>query len=467
MKNRLNIVEKFSTFLLIVDSERFTTQWKYETVLKNNIQNLTKSCKTTPELLAYEFLKKISQNSDDLEKKHLISYLQEPCFWASKQVYNRAVNMVKSLTLEECFLLGNEATIKPQNLLTRYDINGGSKITTYAQKRLNTIIADAIYQNRGWKLCSDWGLLKKTSKVKRREILTKIGGLTGDKLSEYLLVWQCFLDTYASLSPNKSRKLPPPNGKQLNLMTEKYNLLAPNLFSFSSILNVEEFEQRLNFCCQKARQFNNPLTISYPENFEVVAENNPLSYLEEKEDKKDFEKLNHILSKAFEKISLEGQSIFYLWLGLNLTQQEIVEIVQKTCPNFIKEQYQLSRQINKLRKFLLDTIINEKLEKKSKLSTKDIKNLKQPLEQWLSEYIELQLNVFCEECYQEILADKKINFNSHNSEKICQKLIIKVKEKMEKKLNLDFSFHPHINKNFALIIEQFLTKYLSDINQYN
>jgi hypothetical protein len=453
MQKRLTAVEQFSTFLLVTDSSRFITRWQFDPKLRRNIEQIEQKQTINPECLAYEFLVNLKSKPTIIEQYHLTSYLQEVCYWTSKGVYNRLGSIINSLTWEECFLVGNEVTIKPQKLLACYSKNGGSKITTYAQRRLNTIIADNIYQNRGWKLCSDWGLLKRMSKIKRKQTLTQIAGLTGNKLTEYLLVWQCFVDNYTSGTPQKSRSLLAPNSAQLKLMTEQYNLLAEKLLNFKSILTVDDFKERLEFCSEKARQFTNPSTISYPVIPKGVAENNPMTYVESQEKAQEYEKISQILTQAFEEMSLEYQAIFYLWLGLDLTQQEIVTILQVAYPDFIKEQYQLSRQITKARKCLLDAIFDYKLGKNVKPNQSQVKELKQPLEQWLTEYIELQLLTMVEKCYQEMELNNLTDISS-----VSEQLNLQINKKLASKLKINIPESVKINNKFNLIIEQVLTR---------
>ncbi len=174
--NRVNINDKFSTFLLIVDTQKNIFVWKKDLKLKLNIKKIITKTVDNSEIIAYNFLNIVREKNQNIIASHLTSYLQESCYWAARQVYNQKQNTINLLTLEECFSSGNEATIKPEKILKNYQINAGSKITTYAQIRLKTIITDNIYRDRKWKLLTNWGLLKKISKSKRKRVLQEIGG---------------------------------------------------------------------------------------------------------------------------------------------------------------------------------------------------------------------------------------------------------------------------------------------------
>ncbi|MBL1208909.1 hypothetical protein [Geminocystis sp. GBBB08] len=475
MITRVNTVDKFSTFLSIVDSYSFILKWQTDSKLRKNIEKISDIKTINTEILASDFLTTLRLNYDQILQYHLTSYLQEVCYWVTKCVYSRLSNTVKSLTLEDGFLVANEATIQPEKLLRKYQVNGGSQITTYAQRRLKTVVPDKIYISRGWKFLSNWGLLKKIAKSKREKILTKIGGLTDNKLSEYLLAWQCFVDNYISASPNKNKSLSPPNLQQLSIMTQQYNLLAKKLVNIPSKLTVEEFKTRVEFCGEKARLFVNPITINYGEDTEFCNTETPQDYLTKIEKKNTEKEINHILNQAFNEINIESQAIFYLCLGLDLTQQKTIDIINKTYLNFIKEQYQLSREILKVKKYLLDRVVKYQLGEKHKITNANMKPLIQPLEQWLSEYIESQILWLCQESYQQIDNEQKNSLkenylqsfsdsdNAFIETKIYPQLIDNLREQLESKLNLKLGDDTIINNNLSLWLEKFLHQNFNQI----
>lgn len=287
---RLNIVDKFSTFLSITDSYKFILHWRIDYKLKKNIKKIILQSSVEADILAYQMLNNLRINNNLILRHHLTSYLQEISYWTTKYVYFHLNNIITPLTLDECFLLASEAITQPEKILRKYQFDGGSKITTYAYTRLKTIVADKIYLSRNWKLLTNWGLLKKISKSNRENILKNIGGLTENKLKEYLLVWQCFVDNYTSFSTTKNKSLSPPNLAQLKLMTSQYNLLGKKIFEFTSELTMEEFKERVEFCGEKARLFINPVTVEYPEDKEINQEENYIHYFNDLEEYQQKEK---------------------------------------------------------------------------------------------------------------------------------------------------------------------------------
>lgn len=473
MITRSNIVDKFSTFLSIADSYRFILHWQTDYKLKINIEKLISQSLVNADILAYQFLTNLRLNHELILQHHLTSYLQEVCYWATRYVYSHVGNVIDSLTLDECFLFASEIVTQPEKLLRKYQLHGGSKITTYAHIRLKTAIADKIYISRSWKLLTNWGLLKKIGKSKRENVLKEIGGLREEKLAEYLLVWQCFVDNYVSSSPHKNKALSSPNLSQLNLMTNQYNVLAKKILNFPSELTIEDFKTRVEFCGEKARLFTNPLSVEYPKDKEINHQENSDNYLGYLEENQEKVAINQILTVTFETLNLPCQSIFYLSEALGLTQQQIIKIIRLTYPNFTSEQYQLSRETEKIRKYLLDAVIKNLKGENITISKDKIKPLIQLLKQWLTEYIESEILLLCQESYQEIddNQQKLIKENYFKSfqnnlsiiNNIPPQLINLLKEKLNEKLNLKLEEDTLINNNLNLWLERFFHQYFNQL----
>jgi RNA polymerase sigma factor (sigma-70 family) len=475
--NRVNAIDKFSTFLFLSDTQKNIFIWKKDLKLKLNFEKLVPEKLTNSETIAYKFLNILRENQQVIVSNHLSSYLQEPCYWAAKQVYNQKQNLINLLTLEECFSSGNEATIKPDKILKNYQIHGASKITTYAQIRLKTIITDSIYRNRKWKLLTNWGLLKKIGKSQRKQVLKEVGGLKQEQLQEYLLVWQCYVDNAVPSHKSKSNSLSSPNSTQLQLMTNQYNLLAQQFLSPFFELSIDEFKTRLEFCAEKARLFVNPYTTSYEEDKKVFAEEideNYYNYLANIEENQTKNIINKILIQAFKNLELNLQAIIYLYLGLDLTQQKVINIIQMTAPHFITQQYQLSRKINFIKKTLLDSLIEklpvDKMVQTSKIST-DKKLLLQLIQQWLEEYIESEILLLCHQSYQQIDRSQQESLkNDYYIQSLDKNLIVNqlikiLHQAIAKKLKIDLPENKTIEKPINLWLEKFFEQHFNKIDQ--
>lgn len=466
---RTNIIDRFSTFLSIIDSHRFILHWQKDYRLKTNIEKIIYQQEYDEENLAYQILIAIRLKPQKILSHHLTSYLQEVCYWATKQVYLSLNNIINSLSLCECFLWGNEAIIESDKILRKYQPNKGSKITTYAQTRLKTIIKDKVYLHRGWKLLTNWGLLKKIPKSKREKVLQQIGGLKGDSLTEYLLVWQCFVDNYTSASPHKNQPLSSPSLSQLKMMTNDYNILIKNILPSGIELTLDDLKKRIEFCGENARLFINPSTIELPEN-EQIDDNsdNTLTFLENNQ---EINNINQILTTTFNNLDTISQSIFYLAEGLNFTQQKIIDTLQLANADFHKTQDKLSKHIKKIRKILLDTVMQKLTGKKGKIEENKTKSLIFILKSWLTEYIESQILLLCEKSFLEIdikqqIYLKKIYFQSSLNnlsltDNIPSEMINSLRENFKKKLNLKLQDDTMTNHNLTLWLEKFFHEYFN------
>jgi len=473
--NRKNTVDQFSTFLFFTGENNYNFIWKTDLSLKKNIEKIIVNKNLSPENIAYDFLSDILIKIDKIKQNHLASYLQEICLWSAKIICDRLCLTLKLLTIEECFLSGNQALIEPEKLLKNYKINHGNKITTYAQTRLITIIKDTIYRNRNWKLLTDWGLLTKISKINREKFLKTQGGLTGDKLTEYLLAWQCYLDNYQTANKGKNRALCEPNLTQLQLMTQQYNLQIKQINNIS--ITVDELKQKLKFCTKIARFAVNPITVMYEENQSSLTEENPSHYIDKLGEEKEINETQQIIVDSFNRQEKVNQAILYLAFSLHLTQGEIINIINQTYPNFIQQQYQLSRKINGIKKAIIDEIIKEKNIAQDKTSAKEIKPIISLLDVCLQEYIEDETLIIINQCYQNLDSQQKLSLKNEYFKGVIsnkdEKDIIKfdnnifidnIRESLAEKLKIIIPSIPTINNNINILIQKFCEQYFNRIN---
>ena len=467
---RLNTIEQFSTFLLLIDSQRNSFIWKKDLRLRKNINQIIGGKLIEAELIARNFLTIIKTENRSIIANHLTAYLQESCYWAAKEVYAQKQTIVNQLTLEECFSSGNEITVTPIKILLKYNLTSGSKITTYAQTRLKTIITEAIYRHRQWKLVSNWGLLKKMSKSKRKQALTQTAGLQNEQLQQYLLVWLCYCDHAVTIGKKKYNRLSAPNSSQLKLMTSQYNLLAKKNFSATALIDEAEFKNRLEFCGEKARLFTNPTQTNYEEEKDIKQLQASGNYLVNLEENQQQEYINQILINSFHQLDIKLQGIAYLYWGLVLTQQEIVNILQLTAPNFIQKQYQFSRKIKSLKEKLFNSLYQQFSVSQKITVSIDNKTLLSIVQQWLQEYIETQILLLCHQSYQQLdpLEQESLNQSyqnkSLNDNSFYRKFNNMLEQKIASQLNLKIVGNSQVSKNISLWLEKFFHQNFNRIN---
>ncbi|WP_330203170.1 hypothetical protein [Cyanobacterium sp. Dongsha4] len=472
---RNSIVDKFSTFVFFPDENNNFFCWQTDLLLKRNIEtSITEKQKQSCEKIARSFLSSILNKHDKIKQNHLSAYLQETCLWSARIIYERLCLTLKLLTLEECFSSGNLALIQPEKLLKNYQVKYRTKITTYAQTRLNTIIKDTIYRNRQWKLLSDWGLLTKIGIKRAESILTIQGGLKDNKLQEYLLAWQCYLDNYQTCGIRKHKVLSEPNSTHLQLMVQQYNLQIKQLNQ--TPITPDELKQKLKFCIEMARLATNPITVMYEENDHSLIEENSNNYIDDLAIEKESQEIKSIIINSFQNQDSVNQAILYFIFSLNLTQGEIITIINQTHPDFIKQQYQLSRKINSIKKSIIDEIIKIKNLPQNQTSAKEIKPLISLLDVCIQEYIEDEIFILIEKCYQNLNSEqqkylkqeyfKEINNSSKEKNSFKgnnQNLVDNIREKLANKLNIFIPQISIINSSINIQIQKFYEKYFNQI----
>lgn len=384
---RQQIEQQFSTFLVILNNSHTSWRWQQEPRLKNNIikiiQNLDPP-KNNQDYLAKQLLANLREapNFNIFHQRHLMAYLQEPCYWATNKVYKSFSNYTPSLKWEDYFQWGNLLIAEPLKLLKKYQTNLGGKITHYAQRRLEDYIADSAYAHNQWDRASDWGLLRKISQRRRKELLTLLG-ISQHKINQYLLVWQCFNEIFTNLKEKKQRQLSAPTEQQFSKMVDLYQQSAPNITEITHSITVEELKSIIQTCIKTARKFNNPSVVSQPEYFDVADEtNNLLANLEAQEDEEKLSIFTQVLNQGVASLDCKLELILKLWKGLQLTQQQIVEVMGINYPGFVTQQYQVARKFEKVRQDLLSKLAQQ-YPSVSKLTPETIADLKAGLDSYL------------------------------------------------------------------------------------
>lgn len=432
MESRKKTLDKFSTFLVLINSESYTTRWQTDLKLKKNMERILLQHEREAEFLARRFLAVIKCNKDAVCSLHLTAYLQEISYKTSLQVFNKFGGLTKGLTWQDYFGLATERIAQPELLLCNYDDNKGAQIITYVRAILQGKIANDAYANLGWKLCSDWGLLRKMTKKARQKALQKISGLANNQLEQYLIVWQCFELIYTPIERKKSRELPAPSPEQFQKMTEQYNLMM------AKKINTETFREMLEFCIEAARKYQNPQTVAYPENFDLIDENqNPVINLEKEEKQEELTKIQALLAEAINTLDKEEQIMLAMWKGLKITQKDIATLLTENFAGFTEQQYDISRQIERCRKRILKYLLKKNLNNNSKLTQTKLEKLKAPFEESLTNYFQNLVNIFLEQSYHDFYKLKAVEkLETLNKQDLNSYLSSKFKSFLTTKWNL-------------------------------
>lgn len=472
MQKRSNLVKQFSSFLCLKEeSSSLTTYWEKTPELERNIELLQKQqiISSEEDIVAQEFLRWLKKNKDQLQHKHLIAYLQESCFFATQKVYQRLRNYWDLFTWQDYFQWANLLVSSPVKLLSKYDNNFQWKLNTYAKNKIEYQLIDQAYQYMGWERASDWGLLRQLKGGKQRKCLQTIGGLSEANLEKYLLIWECFNLIYQPRSMGKNKQLLPPSLAHFIQVSNEYNFLITKKGNVLSPIDFQQCENILLTCIRFARQYCNPRTIKNEQYFDNLADDMTVySDDDEENNQKNYDLVNQVLAKTFSELILPQKIIFQLWKGIQLTQTEIVEAMAINYPNFVTQQFHVAREINLVRRILLESLIKVILiDQKVKLTKAKITELKTPLDSWLQQHckqiIGQKISLIYEslprkekETIKKYLIEKDWNFNDEIEGEFCNKIAIILLKNIQSEFNLVFPETHHIKVSFLHLVEEWI-----------
>ena len=173
MKQREQIVQKFSTFLSFGDrGSTCQSMWQADPQLERHMKSLVQSDpEAKEEFWARYFLKQLRDgyqtesstkigdpgnrdtNSQALNisiintSRHLSAYLQEACLWAAHKSYQKFSFLRHKYPLEEYFQIASSIANQPARLLKSYNLeHPRSNIEGYAKIAIWRFVRDKIYQ---------------------------------------------------------------------------------------------------------------------------------------------------------------------------------------------------------------------------------------------------------------------------------------------------------------------------------
>lgn len=473
MQKRTNLVVQFSSFLCLKEeSSSLTTYWKKYPELERNIKLLQQQqiISSEEDIIAQEFLRWLKKNQDLLQHRHLIAYLQESCFFATHKVYQKLHNYWHLFTWQDYFQWANLLVSSPVKLLLNYDSNLGLKLSTYAKNKIELQLMDEAYKYMSWERASDWGLLKQLKSNNQRKCLQNIGALSGINLEKYLLIWYCFNLLYKPPIPSKNQKLLPPSLSHFIQVTDEYNFLITKKNSELSPINSQQCESILLNCIKYARQYCNPKIVFNNTYLDNLADDKIVDFNNDEPTRTNYNLVNKILSETFSQFSLPQKIIFQLWKGIELTQTEIVTVMSVNYPNFVSQQFHVAREINSMRKILLESLIEGVLlQHKIKLTQDKVSELKTPLDIWLQKHckeiigekislIYQSLPIDEKEKIKEYLITKDWNLNQDIESELCEKMAIIFQNNMKLEFKLIFPETQKIKLNFIHVIQEWINE---------
>jgi len=355
MRSRTAVSDMFSTFVRFA-GDRFES-WMTDKRLANRMQQLMKEANhTTDSFWVLHWYQQWQKQENRHAIMHLCAYLQEPCYWAAENVTQRFVSV--QYTLADAFQV---AIACLEKVLARYDPTYGSSLSAYARTAFGNLIRNQLRQQKTANICSDWGLLRKLSKIQLNQSLRTAGFA---KTDTDILIWQCFkavcIPDASRIGGRAVRTLGQPTSEQLTQIAERYHSQRPQgNQQMAATVTTEAVLESLQKSAKAVRSQLNPNIASlnqlqYSDGKELIDDlttsQTPMGSLLAVEAYNDqqqkMQAVGAVLTQAITRLDPAMQTLLQLYYQQQLTQKDIANQLQ------IK-QYQVSRNLSRVRRQLL------------------------------------------------------------------------------------------------------------------
>lgn len=391
MGPRQDIIDIFSSYILIA-AERFNG-WCTDPRLKQSMARaLAQSSDADASKHVWALYWHHHWPEHRLAKGHLTTYLQEAAFWTAKKLSTQFD--LQQMGFGDCFQV---TFTKLDKLLDSFQSNRGANLESFAKVFFRSTIKNELRRLHDVDLCSDWLLLRKTSRKRLLEALQNTG-LGSQAIEQYRLAWMCFKHLYGEYQADGIQQLPKPSPEIWQAMTELYNrervsqLMTPGL-----TISTHELEQWLEDCIRHLRAYSRtsaqslnapiPGTESGELQDNLAADEltpfeQVVAIAEQTQRRERHDQLGLVLTDSITTLGADDQKLLQLYYCDQFTQQKIAEQLK------IK-QYAVSRKIKRVRKKLLDHLLNwSSSQTIVALTTSDIETAAEHLELWLRNYFE-------------------------------------------------------------------------------
>ncbi|AFY44903.1 sigma-70 family RNA polymerase sigma factor [Nostoc sp. PCC 7107] len=384
MQPRHSIIEIFSTFVQF-DGDRFS-RWATDSRLRRSIQCCIQQIpKENSEYFWVLYWYKFSQDSAAASsaKQHLTAYLQEPCYWTSQKTCTGFAS--SQFKLSDCFQI---AIAQVERVLKGFNPSQGSTLKNYASLIFSTAIRETLRQRQEVDICSDWGLLRKTSQKRLEESLQN-AGLSPETVRAYILAGNAFKTLYVPTKASNSRQLSRPDDSTWEAIAKFYNSQS------SQPANPEILEKWLLSAAKAVRKYLYPtpdsLNVSKggDDGFELLDNlpgmqesliNEIVAQEEAQARTQQQGEINQILTTAITQLEAQLQEILQLYYAQQLNQDAIAKQLDM-------KQYTVSRRLTKAKEVLLRSLANWCKDSLHISVTSDLlKSMSAVMEEWLENY---------------------------------------------------------------------------------
>jgi len=383
MRSRQDIVEIFSSFIQF-NADRFSN-WATDPKLRRSMQNsLARSPQATikENFWALYWYKLWLVQPQSLAFGHLYAYLQEAGYWAAQSV---VTNFTSSQhTIADCFQI---VIAKVDKILQGFNSQQGYNLKNYASAIFTSTIKETLRQRQEVDICTDWSLLRKLSH-KQLEAALQNAGISPEKVTSYLLAWNCFKTIYIPTQASATRQLAKPDSATWDAIAKLYDSQNPG----TPVRQAETLEQWMLACAKAARSYLYPTVASintpkpgqdtgeWLDNLPELQGESLLTNIitqEEIESRQTQQKqISEVLVAAIAQLDMQAQHILRLYYGEALTQQQMA--VQLDI-----KQYTISRRLTKCREELLKALAQWCKDLHISLTSDVLKDISAVLDEWL------------------------------------------------------------------------------------
>lgn len=393
MQPRQSVMDLFTAFIQF-QADRFS-HWVIDARLKRSMQrcldSLNLDANHSESIASSErfwslYWHQHWQAAHPLAIEHLVAYLQEPCYWSAHLTCKRFANPQYSLS--DYFQM---AITEVHIILRDFDAHKGASLKTFATIAFPRLLRDLLRQRHAADLCSDWTLLRRTSKKRLTEALEH-QGLSPLMITQYQLVWRCFQQVWVQDSPLHHS---PPLDRQIwETITHDYNA-EHGAYPGLNPTTPEAIERWLMTCATWIRQYLYPpidslnrTPVGYDtgelqDQMAAPLSTDALTQLIEQEERQEQtqqqEQLQSLLKTALTQLDAQSQSLLRLYYQEHLTQQEIVHRTQLS-------QATVSRRLTKAREALLTALVQWSQILNRTVNPTQIITMSTSLEAWLVLY---------------------------------------------------------------------------------
>lgn len=418
MRPRKALVEQFSTFAQVADDQ--FQGWRADPRLKlSMVKQLELAASSSLDGLAAEGGVETEQRwalywyelwqsqPSSVAKAHLFAYLQEPCYWAAREVAQKYVSLHPGQSSGYCtgdyFQMAMAAL---PDALGQFRPDRSSQVKSFIQIFISSRLKALLRQSKLADFCTPWALLRKTSKRRMGQVLTALG-LSLDQQQPYLALLLGFQELYLPVHAGGSARLPKPEGELWQSLAGFYNQRRSSWCSpGAGALDAAQVEDRLIKMAQWVRNYLYPSIDSI--NRGIAGEegdvgeiqdritsanclfsdgNNPdlLTSLMEIDDhgerQQQLAEMTQVLAQAYGQLDGESQRVLALLYGDRLSQMEVSRRTNLS-------QATVSRRAGRARGNLQKAMLAWSEQPVNRISDPDkLKSVTNMLEDWLELYL--------------------------------------------------------------------------------